>query len=482
MEQAIWGNNAIYSHGTNHSKGVAIFFNPRLDYQIIEQIVDDNGRYILININIQGTQFWLSNIYAPNTDAEQVVFFKNMRSLFNYKSIIKEHKIVIGGDFNLTFNNDLDKKGGTTVQTKPQSLKSIKNIISVFELDDIWRIKHPSEQRFTWRQRKPFVQCRLDYWLISNHLQDYTNSEKIIPSIRSDHSAIFLGLKSVQDEKGPNLWKFNNSLLNDKNYNQLINRNVSKWILSEFKDKSIRWEVLKYYIRKETINFSKRKKKIRGNIERALEKDLENIDIQISNMNFIDPSDNILNDKDRIIELLKDIESERIKGAIIRSKVKWYEEGERSSKYFFNLEKEHCKSSTVRKLLNKNGKYVHNPKDILNIQMQFYKDLYAFHDCSNDDVEYLLNIQGKKLSEIENTFCEGELTELECLNALNTFKNNKTPGNDGLTVEFYKHFWPVLGKHLVDSINFSYEHGQMTTSQRQAIIKLLEKKAKIDLC
>ncbi len=50
-----WGNNAIYSHGTNHSKGVAIFFNPKLDYQIIEQIVDENGRFILININIKGT-------------------------------------------------------------------------------------------------------------------------------------------------------------------------------------------------------------------------------------------------------------------------------------------------------------------------------------------------------------------------------------------------------------------------------------------
>ncbi len=60
------------------------------------------------------------------------MFFKNMRKLLNDKSIIKEHKIVIGGDFNLTFNNDLDKKGGTSVQTKPHSLKSIKNIISVF--------------------------------------------------------------------------------------------------------------------------------------------------------------------------------------------------------------------------------------------------------------------------------------------------------------------------------------------------------------
>jgi len=36
--------------------------------------------------------------------------------------------------------------------------------------------------------------------------------------------------------------------------------------------------------------------------------------------------------------------------------------------------------------------------------------------------------------------CEGELTQTECYKALPAFKNNKTPGNDGLSAEFYKVF------------------------------------------
>ena len=56
------------------------------------------------------------------------------------------------------------------------------------------------------------------------------------------------------------------------------------------------------------------------------------------------------------------------------------------------------------------------------------------------------------------------------------FQRNKTLGNDGLTVEFCLTFWPLLGKYLGDSLNFAHEHGQLSTSQKQAMITLLEKK------
>ena len=71
-----------------------------------------------------------------------------------------------------------------------------------------------------------------------------------------------------------------------------------------------------------------------------------------------------------------------------------------------------------------------------------------------------------------------KLTRAELLGALKTFDRNKAPGNDGLTVEFYLAFWPLLETCLVDSLNFSHEHGQLSNSQKQAMITLLEKKGK----
>ena len=66
----------------------------------------------------------------------------------------------------------------------------------------------------------------------------------------------------------------------------------------------------------------------------------------------------------------------------------------------------------------------------------------------------------------------------ECFASLKTFKKNKSPGNDGLKVEFYLVFWPLVGKCLVECLNFAHRHGELSTSQEQAMITLVEKKDK----
>ena len=61
---------------------------------------------------------------------------------------------------------------------------------------------------FTWSQKSPRIFCRLDYWLISNNLNDLVRSTDIIPAIRTDHDAIFLEIGKLQNKiKGPGHWK-----------------------------------------------------------------------------------------------------------------------------------------------------------------------------------------------------------------------------------------------------------------------------------
>ena len=90
--------------------------------------------------------------------------------------------------------------------------------------------------------------------------------------------------------------------------------------------------------------------------------------------------------------------------------------------------------------------------------------------------ELLANDNIPTLSEHLKVMCEGTLSCDECLEALKKFPYGKAPGNDGLTAEFYKGFWNLLGQQLTDSLNYFFEHGELSTSQKQAIIKLIEKK------
>ena len=54
-------------------------------------------------------------------------------------------------------------------------------------------------------------------------------------------------------------------------------------------------------------------------------------------------------------------------------------------------------------------------------------------------------------------------------------KNNKSPGSDGFTSEFFKCFWKYLGTFIVRSINCGYTKGQMSITQRQGIITCIPK-------
>ena len=93
-------------------------------------------------------------------------------------------------------------------------------------------------------------------------------------------------------------------------------------------------------------------------------------------------------------------------------------------------------------------------------------------------IAYLRNINIPKLTDDERNVCEGKLTKMEIWYALNSMGNNKSPGNDGLSKEFYVCFFQEIHSYLLDALNLSFTHGQLSNSQCQAMITLIEKKVK----
>ena len=65
--------------------------------------------------------------------------------------------------------------------------------------------------------------------------------------------------------------------------------------------------------------------------------------------------------------------------------------------------------------------------------------------------------------------CEGHLTEQECLKALRSMDREKTPGTDGLPAG--KDLSPLL----ISALNYSYDEGSLSITQRRGIIKLIPK-------
>ena len=83
-----------------------------------------------------------------------------------------------------------------------------------------------------------------------------------------------------------------------------------------------------------------------------------------------------------------------------------------------------------------------------------------------------------RLTENERVLCEGKLAKRECWETLVSMGNNKSPGNDGFTEEFYVCFFDELHRYLIESLNSSFNSGKLSNSQRQAVITLIAKKGK----
>ena len=121
-------------------------------------------------------------------------------------------------------------------------------------------------------------------------------------------------------------------------------------------------------------------------------------------------------------------------GILLRSKANLVEHNEKNSKYFSNLEKKRAESKIITKLTI-NGTVIANQKLIRNEQKKFYESLYAKKDTSESNINFFEN-HINKLNNIEQSSCEGKLSEYECGIALKQMKNYKSPGSDGITTEF----------------------------------------------
>ena len=156
----------------------------------------------------------------------------------------------------------------------------------------------------------------------------------------------------------------------------------------------------------------------------------------------------------------------------------WYEEGEKLWKFFLNLEKGKGTQSQIRKLIVNNQEITDQNK-IQNELLFFYETL--FRNTSANTSEYCKSFLNEvfvpKLNCKDARICEGDLNKLELLTK--SMQNNKSPGNDGLTKNFYELFWKVIKHPFMNSIMETKEKKRkkkLSTSQLQAVIKLIENK------
>ena len=112
-----------------------------------------------------------------------------------------------------------------------------------------------------------------------------------------------------------------------------------------------------------------------------------------------------------------------------------------------------------------------------NVSIKNYKRVRIWV-TSNQQNFFLNCLNIPLLTDEQKLSCEGSITEEACVKALQSFRGNRAPGNDGLPIEFYSKFWEIISKPFVNCVNEIFTSGEMSRSQKQAVITLIGKKGK----
>ena len=466
--------------GNSKSRGVSIFIKKEITHSLIDKFEDSEGRIILINIEIDDNILTLVNLYAPNIEKERNIFFKKVIDIIDKYSL---GILIVGGDMNQSLT-ELDRKSYNMKKCK--TVKGLRDMIKKFKLIDIWRVLNPKEQQYTWRRKSDKqIASRIDYFLISSDLGPRVLKADIRPAIitHTDHQAISLLINHSSINKGKGYFKLNNSILEDENYKILIINLIRKYKENiKTKDLAILWDLFKIEVRDVTVEFCKTKAKFKKN-------EIESLEVKLKQLYKIhDGSKGVnkdLNDTNHISKQIEEIEEklgklyqDKINGAKIRARVKWFEDGEKNTKYFLGLEKSRQTRKNITILKDENGSLIRDQDKILEIEKEYYEKLYTSRNPDLEHIQQYINDTkiDNKLSEIDNQTLEGEFTLEECTQSVFNMKLNKAPGIDGLSVEFYRTFWTHLKDFVVKVFNNCYYKKELTNSQKLGLITLLYKK------
>ena len=486
--RASWGYNCFASGNSTNSKGVLILLNNTFEYKLHSIVKDPEGCYLILDISILNRRLTLCNIYGPS-EGDRPAFFRYIQTLLEQ---IGNDEVILGGDFNLVLNPNIDMKNYRNHVYKPNSRRVVKDIMNNLDLIDVFREIYPDKKSYTWKRVNSPQQGRLDFFLISQNLMSEIKGTNIISGYRSDHSIVTISLERENQQRKKQYWKFNNSLLKDKTYVEQIKKiildikkqysliiynkdkieEVSNDLIQFDINDQLFFETLLMEIRGKTISYASYKKKKDTQEEHSLIAEIQELENKMDHLN--NNQSQLLQDKK---EQLVNIRNNKLQGMIIRSRMTWINEGEKPTSYFCNLEKRNFISKNINFLEKEDGTIIYDNEEIANETKNYYQRLYEKRDIREINLDTIIN-NPMKLDDNESTQLEGPISYKEAHSALKGMKNNKSPGSDGFTCEFFKFFFVDLGHFFVRSINFGFSSGLLSITQRQGVISCIPKENK----
>ncbi len=474
--EALWREGLVISPSTGRARGVITVFSNSLLERTIFSYGSPDGRLTIVIGEYNSNIDMFVSIYSPNSGKNAEFYTSFFAKVSEFLNKYKVDNAYISGDFNLV----LAESAGNRTQTSYEK-KLCKLIID--EMNQLGLSCINDFQKHTWNRGDKF--STLDYIFVPKQIADSKPNVSVQFGIdKSDHGAVQATIHFDLD-KGRGLFKPNLAFLDcvelrprfEAELFLLMQNTNPDW------DPHTKLEYAKVMIRTKaaefSLKFNKRTESKHESIMNEINKlhtlksalssdpshillkyiDTECIENDLFSLNL--ELDKVLNDKTKILSN--------------KSRLKWLEYGEKSNKYFLNLNKSFQNSSYFKSFFY-NGNEVFDSAGKLKAVHEFYAELYDIHE-NEDATDYLSNLNLNSFSVEANDKLKLLLTKNE-LSAILKRSGDTASGPDGIGYRLLKTCWSFYGDILIDSWNYAMSTGILSISHRESVICLLQKKGK----
>nr|P14381.1 RecName: Full=Transposon TX1 uncharacterized 149 kDa protein; AltName: Full=ORF 2 [Xenopus laevis]AAA49976.1 ORF2 [Xenopus laevis] len=469
-----WKGRVFFNHLTWTSCGVVTLFSDSFQPEVLSATSVIPGRLLHLRVRESGRTYNLMNVYAPTTGPERARFFESLSAYM--ETIDSDEALIIGGDFNYT----LDARDRNVPKKRDSSESVLRELIAHFSLVDVWREQNPETVAFTYvRVRDGHVsQSRIDRIYISSHLMSRAQSSTIRLAPFSDHNCVSLRMSIAPSLPKAAYWHFNNSLLEDEGFAKSVRDTWRGWraFQDEFATLNQWWDVGKVHLKLLCQEYTK---SVSGQ---------RNAEIEALNGEVLDLEQRLSGSEDQALqceylerkEALRNMEQRQARGAFVRSRMQLLCDMDRGSRFFYALEKKKGNRKQITCLFAEDGTPLEDPEAIRDRARSFYQNLFSPDPISPDACEELWDglpvVSERRKERLETPITLDELSQ-----ALRLMPHNKSPGLDGLTIEFFQFFWDTLGPDFHRVLTEAFKKGELPLSCRRAVLSLLPKKGDLRL-